>query len=202
MDFSTTSFLLCTLCWWQSCCPTTWARTLMLTRWGALPVACCTYFTSCPADTCPGLVRGELESDLLKARPTSLAFEMLGHSLSALNLNLSRLNPQHANIPKEWGDEGCLSGWVHHGVKHSCHSFLTTMCQACLPRCLDSHGGVAGHPAWWRVGWKGRVKYGTKTKKACGRGFMGCPMPHLELSLGAGRRVQETSLKHHQGLQS
>lgn len=49
---------------------------------------------------------------------------------------------------------------------------------------------------------KGRVKCGTKTKKACGRGFMGCPMPHLELSLGAGRRVQETSLKHHQGLQS
>lgn len=82
----------------------------MLTRWGVLPAAGCTYFTSCPADTCPGLVRGELESDLLKAHPTSLAFEMLAHSLSALNLSLSRLNPQHANIPKEWGEEGYLSG--------------------------------------------------------------------------------------------
>ena len=72
----------------------------MLTRWGALPAAGCTYFTSCPADTCPGLV-SELESDLVKTHPASLAFEMLAHSLSALNLSLSRLNPQHANIPKE-----------------------------------------------------------------------------------------------------
>ena len=173
VDFSTTSFLPCTLCWWQSCCPATLARALMLTRWGALPAAGCTYFTFCPADTCPGLVR-ELESDLLKTHPASLAFEMLAHSLSALNLSLSRLNLQHANIPQgvgRWGVPARMS-FLMVSSTHVTHFWLPCARLVFL------------------IVWKGRVKYGTKIKKDLGWGVHGPWLPHATSRAQPGGREE------------
>ena len=78
--------------------------------------------------------------------------------------------------------------------------WTSSWCQALLLLTFDHHVPGLSSSLFGRVGWS----TGPRLRRVWGGEFMGhgCPMPHLELSLGTGRRVQETSLKHRQGLQS